>query len=285
MSGLPFHKYVSLGNDFVLIGESDVPGGGLDELARKLCDQRLGVGSDGLLVFYTDDDRARMRMFNPDGTEDFCGNGLRCAALHARRQGHTGDSITILHGGSEIHITFAVGGWIDVLLPAPSFEPKLVPLADGVGELFDREVAVEGRKVRLCALSTGTTHTVVLRDGPPSDEEFAEVSAALENHAWFPERTSVIWAWDEGPKKIRIRIWERGVGETLGCGTGSAAAAACRFRKNPNLLALEVINPGGEAAVARGAVGGILVSARARHVFSGETLAAGASLAPRAVAD
>ena len=279
---LKFHKYVSIGNDFVLLEEDEVGrwlGGsvGIEEaypkIAIGLCDRRFGIGSDGLLTYKEADGKVVMRMFNPDGTEDFCGNGLRCAALHAKRNGFADKELTLSHRGQDVQTTFSLGGWIDVGLPKPRFEPQAVPLAEGVGEVYDRQMRAGDRNVRASSVNVGSTHTILMVDGPPSDEDFKHLGPAIEHHDWFPERTSVIWCWprEERFNAFAIRIWERGVGETLGCGTGSAAAAACIFRDRP-LVAAEIKNPGGDCAVALGPDGTLVTSAKANHVFSGETL-------------
>jgi diaminopimelate epimerase len=278
---LPFHKYESIGNDFVLVEEASVaewcagnqPDDLYEKLAIALCDRKFGIGSDGLLTYSTDGDAIVMRMFNPDGTEDFCGNGLRCAALHAKRAGVVEKHALLKHGGKEIDVSFSLGGWIDVGLPKPNYDPSAVPLTTGVDEVFETPLRVGSRTVEACSVNVGSTHTVVLVDGPPEEDEFQELGPAIENHEWYPQRTSIIWCWHREGRfnAFEIRIWERGVGETLGCGTGSAAAAACIFR-NTSLVAIEVKNPGGECAVALGPEGTLNTSAKARHVFSGETL-------------
>lgn len=278
--GIAFYKYESLGNDFVLVEETQIGGRDWSALAKDLCSRRWGVGSDGLLVLSTDASPYKVRMFNPDGSEDFCGNGLRCTGLHLWRHGWVDKEALLFHGGEEILVRFDPAGWIDVTLPAPSFEPHRVPLAEGVGEVFERELKIAGHLLRVSALTTGSTHCVISCNVAPDEAVFRSVSKDLETHPWFPKRTSVIWAWDSGPKQISIRIWERGVGETRGCGTGSAAAGACWFRKNPNLLALKVVNPGGEAIVSKGPEGRLIVSAKARFVFSGNTLSPSEPIRP-----
>ena len=279
---LKFHKYESIGNDFVLLEEADVLeylGGALTldqaypKLAVALCDRRFGIGSDGLLTFARDGDKVVMRMFNTDGSEDFCGNGLRCAALHAKRLGHAEKELTLVHLGRAVNAVFSLGGWIDVGLPKPNFDPKAVPIAEGVGEIYARPLQVGRKTVNASSVNVGSTHTILMVDGPPEEADFQELGPAIENHEWFPQRTSVIWCWQREGRfnAFQIRIWERGVGETLGCGTGSAAAAACIFRDRP-LVAAEIKNPGGECAVAIGAEGTLTTSAKARHVYSGETV-------------
>jgi len=265
---IEFFKYESLGNDFVLI-ESSADTMDFSSLAKTICRRRFGIGSDGLLVLDRSTIPRALRMFNPDGSEDFCGNGLRCAALHLSLYEETSDAL-LLHGGDEIPVSLTTGGWIDVTLPRPSFEPRRVPLAEGIPEMFDSTLIVEGHELTATAVNTGTTHTVLAMESPPDEEVFQKVSAALEHHPYFPERTSVIWLWQVAYNVVRIRIWERGVGETLGCGTGSAAAAAYLFRKKPGLLSVGVENPGGDCAVAKGPEGKLVVSAKAHRVYRGK---------------
>lgn len=273
---VPFWKTVSVGNDFVLVRREDVEHCDLVELARWACRRRFGIGSDGLLVVDSSEGRLSLRMFNPDGTEDFCGNGLRCAALFWQRCGGA-ERFVIRHGGKEVPVGFGTGGWIDVQLPPASWEPEEIPLANGVGEVFLRKLDVGGESLTVSAVSTGTAHAVVELDSPPSDDLFARLSPMIEVHPWFPERTSVLWTWPEGKCGVRARVWERGVGETDGCGTGSAAIAAVRFRRatvaggpTAGEKAIAVLTKGGETAVGRGPEGSLIVSARAEIPFEGD---------------
>lgn len=270
MTKVPFEKYVSIGNDFVLVEATDVQNLNLPLFAQAVCDRHFGVGSDGLLVVEHSEVQVRMRMFNPDGTEDFCGNGLRITALHALRNAWFERNVPILHKGKDIVVTPTKAGWLDVQLPRPNFDCKEVP-ASVEGEIWEKELTVANENLVVSSVCTGTTHTVIFLDAPVPEKRFQKVSPLLERHEWYPERTSVIWAWPTDEKQVQIRIWERGVGETLGCGTGSAAVAACWFRKHPGHLSLHVKNPGGDAIVAVGPAGSLIVSARASHQFHGVT--------------
>ena len=233
--GLPFTKMQGVGNDFVLLDEvawaehDDWP-----SLARALCDRRLGVGGDGLLVvgpsMVAD---LRMRMFNPDGTEDMCGNGLRCAVRFAWEQGRLGGGEGLAEALSGVlSVSVQVddqGGFVNATtsLGVPHFAPADLPMVavpDG-DRVLDVPLDVDGEIVRVSVVSTGTTHTVIFVPNLPGDDRFLRLSPRIESHSWFPERTSVLWAVVDGPDRLRLRIWERGAGETLGCGTGAAAAA------------------------------------------------------------
>jgi diaminopimelate epimerase len=244
---IPFWKVVSIGNDFVLVRLEDVEPEALPSLSRAACIRRTSVGADGLLAVGREEGDLRMRMFNPDGTEDFCGNGLRAAGLWAVRQGWTGPDLAIRHQGALVACSVS-GDEVETVLPGASFAPSRVPLSLA-GELFARDVAWPGGARRVSsALTTGSAHTVLFCDLPPPPGEVETLGPMIEHHPWFPERTSVIWAWPEADG-LAIRIWERGAGETQGCGTGSAAATVAWFRLHGRAGTMAVRNPGGDVQV------------------------------------
>jgi diaminopimelate epimerase len=195
-----------------------------------MCDRRFGIGGDGLLVL-GESDRAdfRMRMFNPDGTEDHCGNGMRCAFLHFAGRVPDGEerclTLETLDGVKRARV-FGGGGRMraEVDMGAPKLAAADLPMAVNADRVVDYPFEVGGETVRGTVVSTGTTHTVIFADADEVEEKFERLSPALEVHPLFPERTSVMWATVEGPERIRLRIWERGAMETLGCGTGACAA-------------------------------------------------------------
>lgn len=265
MTKLPFLKVQSIGNHFVLLMLSDVqaldadlrsrfspdPSQLLIELARVLCQPRFGLGADGLLVLDRGRGEVVLRMFNADGSEDFCGNGLRCAAMIAHGHGWVGTSFQILHGDRHIQMVIHADQSIEAEFPAATFDPQVVPLSPGLDELWDHELRLENSAAgRLSSLSTGSTHTVLEVPNRPDDEVFFRVSRDLESDSQiYPDRTSVMWSYPLGPQKIGIRIWERGVGETLGCGTGSVAAAVVWMRRHGRGGEVEVVNPGGSLRI------------------------------------
>jgi diaminopimelate epimerase len=225
MREIPFTKTQSVGNDFILINADDCQGLDLPALAQDLCIRRFRVGSDGLLVVGPSKEpgiEISMKMFNPDGSEDFCGNGLRCAANHAVRMGWAKDSFTILQHGLTSRVSVE-DGFVKAEMPAAEFHAGAIPVLadDPSNHLVD--ISLHG--VKGTAISTGSTHFVVPVDELPDGQQFYETSSLIENDPLFPERTSVIWTKDAGGGHLQIRIWERGAGETLGCGTGAAAAA------------------------------------------------------------
>ena len=270
---VPFWKLQSIGNDFPLVHLDDLEAivkfesnelrevhrapaaecfvspdwalGSLDgrlvRLAIAMADRRRGVGGDGLLaVKPLDANRVLLRMFNPDGSEDFCGNGLRCAAVHAHAMGWVGEAFTIEHLGRDVAVRLG-DGRVSTELGGATYAPADVPLARAA-ELF-REALPGGRVGS--ALSTGSTHTILPVKALPDDATFVRESAALEVDPLFPARTSVIWTQALAPDHLRLRIWERGVGETQGCGTGSTAAAVDHLRALGHGGRVRVDNPGG----------------------------------------
>ncbi len=273
---LPFWKLQSIGNDFPLVHLAEIhdllehaiapskddhrtPSGPglvaldasaadleaiLTHLAVKMADRRLGIGGDGLLAAEPiGEGRVLLRMFNPDGTEDFCGNGLRCAAVHAHEQGWVGDAFVIEHLGREVPVRIG-GGEVATRLGGATYDPVKVPLRGP--EIF--RAPLPGGRIG-SVLSTGTTHTILPVGTLPDDTTFFQESPALETAEIFPDRTSVIWTQTFAPNHLRLRIWERGVGETQGCGTGSTAAAVDYLRAEGRGGRVRVDNPGGTVFV------------------------------------
>lgn len=281
---LPFWKVQSIGNDFVLVHGDDVRrsldtreedlGQVLKTLAVTTGAHRFGIGSDGLLMVDRLPSGLAMRMFNPDGTEDFCGNGLRCAAQHAHSIGWVANRFEIVHCGRKIPTELGENGAVKTVIGPASYRGRDVPTV--VEELIDSRVWSGldsfGKKLDLVgsALTTGSAHLVLAVNALPDDELFLRVSPELENDSRFPERVSVIWAKAVSPELIEIRIWERGVGETAGCGTGSSAAAAEAFRRNRSGGVIHVSNPGGQVRVEAPSWDGLLtVEGPAFEVFAG----------------
>lgn len=263
--GIPFWKTETIGNDFVLIHAEDADGLSLPELATAMCDRRFGIGSDGLLVISPKAGSGwdvDLRMFNPDGSEDFCGNGLRCAAHHARRQGWQDGQFRIRQFGQVCQVEAGEDGTAKCWLAPAVFDPAHIPvLADQPGPVA--AAGVEGIPV-----STGSAHFIVFVRELPDDKTFHDLSPQIENHPLFPDRVSVMWTLRDGPGLLRLRIWERGAGETLGCGTGSSAAAAAAGRLFGDSGEMDVINPGGLLKVELLA-DGILSSSQPRERFEG----------------
>jgi diaminopimelate epimerase len=232
---LAFTKMQGVGNDFVVIDGRERRDLDWSALAIELCDRKFGIGADGLLVL--DETRladVMMRMYNPDGTPDVCGNGLRCVARYAVERGIVaggGDSLRIatLAGVRAARMHRDADGEIaavTVSMGLPRFDPQSIPMRVAQERVIDYPLEIDQDGVlSVTALSTGSTHAVTFVAALPDDITFFTLSPQVEHHPLFPDRTSLMWCRVEGPGRLRLRIWERGAGETWGCGTGACAAA------------------------------------------------------------
>ncbi len=224
-----------VGKDFVVVDAAALPKQtNLADLAVRMCDRKFGIGADGLLVVAREpgaETAFRMQMFNPDGSEDMCGNGLRCVSLWAHGagwlEGRTQFTVATKEGVRDVQaLEVSADGRsasFGVDMGVPQFAPERLPfLAAGEARIIQYPLAVDGETFAITTVNTGSTHTVIF--GPqPDDETFRRVSPLIENHPLLPERTSVLWATPAGHNAHAVRIWERGAGETLGCGTGACA--------------------------------------------------------------
>lgn len=231
---LPFWKMHGAGNDFVVLDALETPLPAVFDFARaaqKLCTRHFGVGGDGLLLLEaagTSPAQVRMRMWNPDGSEDMCGNGLRCVAQLAHDHGHAfRNDFTVQTLAGLRACTILGGGLVRVEMGSPDFSFNAIPMqSQPRTETMEYSLPVASRTFpNTVSLSTGSTHTVIFLEEELSEAEFQTLSPQIENHELFPERTTVLWTQILGQNTLRVRIWERGAGETLACGTGACAAA------------------------------------------------------------
>jgi len=275
-----FTKVQAVGNDFVLVDARGLGDLNWPELARLMCVRRFGVGADGLLV-YLPSERAdfRMRMFNADGTEDFCGNGIRCMCMYhactSHAAGPTELTVETIAGIRKAWILEQTGPevaqrpLVRVDMGPPRLHPREIPaLFDGCC-VVGRKIQAAGHTVEVTSLSIGTTHTIIFAPESDWDRLFLQVSPALELHEAYPERTSVLWADPSDPRRIRVRIWERGVGETLGCGTGACAVAVAARLHGISSGDVEVVSQGGTLGVSWQGEGSVFLTGPADILFSG----------------
>ena len=271
--GIEFTKMQGVGNDFVLVDGSRYRDVDWARFAIEVCPRRTSVGADGVLVVDRSDTAdLSMRMYNPDGTPDVCGNGMRCAARYWSDHGGGGGahSLTIeTRAGIRTAVSEGEGRDWTVDMGVPRFSPADIPMRVDSERVVDFPLEAAGRTIAATALSTGTTHTVLFVDDLPADEEFAAVSSALEHHPLFPERTSVMWTRVAEPSRLELRIWERGAGETWGCGTGACAAAAAAMVRGEARGRVRVESKGGVLLVEWIEGGPITLSGPADYVYSG----------------
>lgn len=271
---LPFTKLEAAGNDLILVDARQRPLDDLPRWALRLCDRHFGIGSDGLLVLQSSDDAPLMRMFNPDGTEDFCGNGLRCAAawLFDRGEARYGRlAVRTPRGLHRASVCPSDGGRfsVDMEILVPLFTPRDIPVSLPGQRILRHPFDVGGERLLISCVNTGTTHTAIFADRDPADALFNRISPLLERHPAFSERTSVLWCRPEGRERIHVRVWERGVGETFACGSGACAAAAIGQLLDLCEHGVEVVMRGGRMFVRWNAPAAIRLAGQARIVYSG----------------
>ncbi|BDI33858.1 diaminopimelate epimerase [Capsulimonas corticalis] len=281
-----FTKMQGVGNDFVVIDASAFPqDGDLAALSLQVCERRFGIGADGLLVVGQSNSKATpvtMRMFNPDGSEDMCGNGLRCAGLWAFARGWTAGerefSVATKEGVRNVRVlesdAEARHGQLTVDMGLPRFASEEIPFCGPTGApVRNFPLTIDGETFSIHSVNTGSTHTVIFGD-EADDARFTRFSPIIEEHPLFPERTSVQWAVPNGDCAIEVRIWERGVGETLGCGTGACAVAVAAKRQGVVPMDAESIDIRSKGGVLRIAWAGegaaIAMTGPADVVFEGE---------------
>jgi diaminopimelate epimerase len=241
LSLIKAHAY---GNDFLYVARAQVEALDLPPLARRLCERHRGVGADGLIVYALTDDGAAMRLLNADGSHaELSGNGLRAlAAILIRGRGAQGTP------GAEVRI-HTDAGTRDLVLTNRAGPRFTFRASMGIPEgLARRRLDAGGETVDASVFSIGNPQCVLL-GALPDDERFARVGPALERHPSFPQGTNVEFVELEAPHRVRIRIWERGVGPTESSGTGACASAIAAIAHGGAAPRVEVISPGGSQLV------------------------------------
>lgn len=257
MEFIEFTKLQATGNDFVLVedfeGEFDLK----PKAIKLICDRHFGVGADGLLLL-TNSETAdyRMIVFNADGTRaEMCGNGIRCFGKYLWDRGHINEAFFKVEtdaGIKEVELIIdeasAVGARVS--LGEPIFKPESIPVKiKGKDRIFDYTLPIGNKeKIKINAVSMGNPHCVVFIENVDKIN-LHQLGRAIENHPYFPQKTNVEFVQLVSRKEIRLRVWERGVGETLACGTGAAAAGVVSIARGSVASPVIVKVPGGELIV------------------------------------
>ncbi|MDD4075214.1 MAG: diaminopimelate epimerase [Eubacteriales bacterium] len=257
-------KMHGLGNDFIVALDAPEDDGALAALAQKACDRRTGVGADGLmLVRPSQTADVRMQLYNSDGSEaPMCGNGIRCFAKHVYEAGIVPKAAMRIEtpaGVRDAQCTVENGivTQVRICMGAPRF------LSDGICS-----TAIDGEQVFYWPLDTGVPHAVVPVEDP-TDRAHMKTGAGLERAKPFPKGTNVDFIKVLDRSAILMRVWERGCGETLCCGTGATAAAACACREGLVDDTVRVLLTLGELTI-QNENGVYYMTGPAEYVFEGE---------------
>ena len=284
----------------------------ISTLARSMCQHRFGIGADGLiLVQKSQVADLKMRIYNPDGSEaEACGNGLRCAVKYAieysvnqplhhpelgaenlsRPSSTSTVTIETLSGirQAKAYVSEKEVRRVEVKMGKPQFQPEQIPVdltqtisleARGPvaneaeqSPILNYTVTVKGRELALSLLSMGNPHAVAFLSQPLAKFPLARVGPVVERHSIFPQRTNFEIARVLGKGKIEARVWERGVGETLSCGSGACAIAVAAQLAGYAGKEVDIIFPGGILTVFYNGVGEVLLTGSVDEVFTGEWL-------------
>ena len=242
--GLEFVKGHACGNDFLVASGEDLPEEALGPLARAMCHRHHGVGADGLIAYRRTAAGASMLLRNADGSRaEVSGNGVRClAAWMAATDGlSAGEDVVVDTEGGVKTLTLLAAGASRYTFRAHMGEPQ---------GLRQAAVAVDGEQVPVVVLSVGNPQCIVLVDSlADAERRFEHLGPRLATHERFPAGTNVELVAVERPDRLRILIWERGVGPTSASGTGACAAAVAAAAFGGAARAVDVISPGGSQRV------------------------------------
>jgi diaminopimelate epimerase len=226
---IQFTKMHGLGNDFVLLDERSTSFGLGSEQIAKIADRRFGIGCDQVLILKPSSLPTTLggyRIFNADGSvAEHCGNGARCVARYLRDAGEVeGDSLALEIRGVAYELQIINDGSVRVDMGRPSFAPKDIPIAAG-NQQACYEVAFDGQVCAFGCVSVGNPHATTLVDDAAA-APVLPIGSALQRHRFFPDKVNVGFMQLIDRARVKLRVYERGVGETLACGTGACAAMA-----------------------------------------------------------
>lgn len=231
---MKFTKMQGLGNDYVYVNCFEEKVENPSELAVKVSDRHFGIGSDGLILIRPSEVADfRMTMFNADGSEsEMCGNGIRCVGKYVYDYGLTDKtevSVETLAGIKYLKFLIKDGkvDMVTVNMGEPILKPELVPVVGEGDAVIDSPIEVDGKEYKMTCVSMGNPHSVVFVDDV-DNFPLHEVGPLFEHHKAFPRRVNAEFCQVIDRTHAKMRVWERGTGETLACGTGTCATAvAC----------------------------------------------------------
>ena len=280
-----FTKMHGIGNDFVMVNCLGTNGGELLAEAQRravfLCDRKFGVGGDGVIALLPGRTAAfAMRMFNPDGTEaEMCGNGVRCFAkfLFDRALTEGKSEIAVETGAGLLHLQVTPGpdgkaGAVRVDMGEPVLKPAQIPtvLAEGDARVINVPLELDALTLGVTAVSMGNPHAVVFVDDV-KNYPVETVGPQVEHHPAFPRRTNTEFIQVVSGREIIFRVWERGAGATLACGTGACAAVVACVLNGKTGRQVLVHLPGGDLDIDWSeADNHVYMTGPAAEVFSGE---------------
>jgi len=282
-----FTKLQATGNDFIVV-DSRTKAAKWPKLAQAMCNRNFGVGADGLMLVQNSTSAdLKMRLFNSDGSEaEVSGNGLRCFARYAIEKGLVGNvpareepgnlrlSIETLAGVRKVeaHMSGNKVSRVEVNMGSPRFQPEQIPINAKVDitPVLNYPLDIDGRELPLCLVSMGNPHAVTFLSQPVADFALDAIGPKVEMYPVFPQRSNFEVARVLDRRRIEARVWERGVGETLACGSGASAIAVAARLLDYADNEVDIILAGGTLTVSWDGMGEVLLSGPVEEVFAGE---------------
>ncbi len=281
-----FTKMQGAGNDFILVETGDIQRD-WPSVARAMCDRHFGIGADSLILLVPSDKADfQMSTFNADGTEaEACGNGIRCLVKLAFEEGLVNPEtsqmlIETIAGIREVKLDERDGKLIGIQagMGKPEFGAANIPVVIEQGRdnivyiksMLSYPVSVDGADLLLNCLSMGNPHAVYFSSEPVADFPLSHLGPKVEHLAIFPNRVNLEVARVMSRQQIEVRVWERGVGETLACGSGACAVAVAAQLYGYTDNKVDIKLPGGILQVEWDGAGEVLLDGPAEKVFSGE---------------
>ena len=275
MPTLHFAKLHGTANDFIYVDARAGFPGDPAAAARRLCDRRRGIGADGLILLLPSTEAdGRMAIYNSDGSRaEMCGNGIRGLAKFVHERGLIGKNpLTVetdagvktlslhLDGGRVARVTVDMG--------MPEWRGRQIPV-DADGEVLDRPLVVDGRTWSVTCVSMGNPHCVVFVDDVAS-LPLETIGPRFESHPFFPRRVNTEFVKIDDRRRLTMRVWERGAGETMACGTGACAVAVAAARTGRSERQVTVTLPGGPLEIDWRPDDRVLMTGDAVAVFEGQ---------------
>ncbi|MDP8215496.1 MAG: diaminopimelate epimerase [Candidatus Euphemobacter frigidus] len=267
---IEFTKMQGLGNDFILIDDSEGDLALQPEQVRFLCDRHFGIGADGIITVGPST-RAdlKMRIFNPDGSEpEMCGNGIRCLALYARQRGLVTEEEIRVETRAGIMRPRIKDDLIVVDMGEPELSGPLIPV-NLPGKVIDHPVKFGGTAFSITCVSMGNPHCVLFFP-PDQTLPVEELGPVIETDKLFPGKTNVEFVQVIDREEINLSVWERGAGRTLACGTGACAAVVAGVLNNKMGRRVLVHLPGGDLRVEWESDNHLFLAGPVAFVFTGE---------------
>jgi len=267
---ISFTKMHGIGNDFIVIDcRKTALSSQLSALSKRLCNRRFGIGADQILLLHNSDKADfRMSIFNADGSEvEMCGNGIRCFAKYIWDRKLSSKQALEIETPAGIIRPERAGNLVKVDMGVPILEGRQIPVKlDGVIQEFPLKIL--DKKFKITCVSMGNPHAVIFVDDV-AGFDVAKYGPVIENHELFPKRVNVEFIQVISPGTVLMRVWERGSGETLACGTGASAAAVASNLTGRSRKRVKVRLPGGDLRIELHKNGHVYMTGPAVEVFEG----------------